>query len=589
MINLNEVREFYNNTQKGRASFQQKLDKKQAQIANEVQGLKSLVSGLQSTDDLWMKALTESWVQLITEASDGLAKMSKMREFNKQFDGLIFMVAGAVNSGKSTLGNFISGQDFSSLGSKAPYTNDQSAFSIFDSNSNQRRPTTHFEEKATECTASIQAFELNKAFTWVDTPGLASLTRENGDLAKRYIEGSDLVIFVMSSDAPMTREDAETLKSLGIDQGKPFSILVTKFDKMESEWCDKKDDIVQKRVPKDETSRRDQERYILEQLKEVELSEYARRLNKDSLIFFSKYCAADAIKTNNPTLWEESGAPKVFSLFNHILESEAVELKRLSPIKNYNAFLRGLVDGHVSQTGDQNRSFSDLLSEADKLKKRLSDEKQKFSDALRRKQGLVVMEASNRATALIRDSLSTSNQTALAQQLQDTLVEVLDQTITPFVREKLSEVLSQENPHLTIDPIQVTIDKIENVYSSVSYAAPSRSAKRGGFGALIGGAIGMLGGPVGAMIGSAIGAGLGSTMGTDKMKTKDIKVGDNSHEVMARAIEDFEKEVLARLNPHFDKLVEATFGEALNRLQSAISELDQSKQRLNNLYMTEKL
>ena len=123
-IDFDVVKQFYSNTQQGQENFQAKLTECQKKIVDEVSVLRSTMNQLQGTKDPWMNAISEPWSKLVKQGMVELEKMSNMRRFNEQFDGLIFMVAGAVNSGKSTLGNFISGKDFAHLQSKAPYTHE---------------------------------------------------------------------------------------------------------------------------------------------------------------------------------------------------------------------------------------------------------------------------------------------------------------------------------------------------------------------------------------------------------------------------------------------------------------------------------
>ncbi len=67
---------------------------------------------------------------------------------------------------------------------------------------------------------------------WIDTPGLGSMTLENGKLAKEYIQSADYIIYPTSSDSPLQRDEVEELKRL-FEQNKKVTICITKSDKFE--------------------------------------------------------------------------------------------------------------------------------------------------------------------------------------------------------------------------------------------------------------------------------------------------------------------------------------------------------------------
>ena len=62
--------------------------------------------------------------------------------------------------------------------------------------------------------------------TWVDSPGLHSVNRANGDLAREYVEHADLILYTMSSQAPGRASDMGEIGELLADK-KSLMVLLT--------------------------------------------------------------------------------------------------------------------------------------------------------------------------------------------------------------------------------------------------------------------------------------------------------------------------------------------------------------------------
>lgn len=584
-INLSEMEKFYFLTKQYQDGIQFEIGKRQKLILEEVDRLREVANLHQSKSDPWIKALIQPWLALLEGSLSSIDNMSKMLDFNESFRGLVFMVAGNVNSGKSTLGNFISGRDFLALESISSIHQDEVTFSILNAENHTRSSINHFAEKETECTSHIQVLELNKSLVWVDTPGIASLTKEHGDLAKSYIEGADLVIYVIDSGSAMNREDLNMIKSLGLDQHKPFTILVSKFDERTSGWDDELEIVVPKKIiPKANKERKEQEESILKTLKDVQLDALAQFLNSETLIFFSKYCAIEALKNNDQALWEGSGAPALFKLFNHILMSEATQLKRLTPIRNFNALLRNMINGQSVE--DENMSsLSHLISMSEIAIDELKQKRDLFDQGLKLTCEEALNDAQNRAVSLLRASLRDKSERELVETLNQILSNELENKVVPFVREQLTGILTQTNLQVSIDPIELTIDKIEKIYADLPYHTPVKSSKRGLLGTLIGGAIGLLGGPLAATIGSMIGKKISGSSNSQKGRVEKVEVGDNLENVIQSTLSAFIREARGQLEIYFARLHTCTFEEILSNAEDLNCELIQSVQRLEELYI----
>lgn len=129
---------------------------------------------------------------------DEFEKILQQEKFRNELENnFIVIVFGKVKAGKSSLGNFIA---------KNNTTNDKATFFIYDEAGNTQdvkelKEIEGEDEFATdnlECTKSIQGFKLN-GLAWIDTPGLGSMVKANGDLAKTYINSADYIIFPANS------------------------------------------------------------------------------------------------------------------------------------------------------------------------------------------------------------------------------------------------------------------------------------------------------------------------------------------------------------------------------------------------------
>ena len=156
------------------------------------------------------------------KSKDKFNQMIEQEAFRSELENkFIIIIFGKVKAGKSTLGNFIA---------KHRLPDQKLAFSEYDQ-AGQEKEIKQLEEidddafatNNLECTSSIQLFKLD-GMAWVDTPGLGSMTKENGDLAKDYIQSADYIIYPTSSDAPLQNDEKAQIKEL-FDQHKTSNHL----------------------------------------------------------------------------------------------------------------------------------------------------------------------------------------------------------------------------------------------------------------------------------------------------------------------------------------------------------------------------
>lgn len=134
-------------------------------------------------------------------------------------DRFIIFIYGKVKCGKSSLGNLI-----------AQYASDQAKFFRFeDANKEvsiqglEELSDDAFEVKATEATTAIQGFRLPGLY-WIDSPGLHSVTKENGELSEKYIAAADLVLFLAKSEDSARASNLEEISRLLNRSGKSMVV-----------------------------------------------------------------------------------------------------------------------------------------------------------------------------------------------------------------------------------------------------------------------------------------------------------------------------------------------------------------------------
>ncbi|MGI9549179.1 MAG: GTPase [Bdellovibrionales bacterium] len=168
----------------------------------------------------------DSWARTWSEASP-------IREFSDSFaNKLIFLVFGKVNAGKSSFCNFLAEQ----------FPEDQvTPFYL------ENGKVVHFEGKfsegVVETTARIQGVELGSNLVLLDSPGLHSVTDENGDLTRKFTDSADAVLWLTPSTSPGQVQELEDLK-IELENRKPLQPVLTRSDFFEED-IDENDELIQ--------------------------------------------------------------------------------------------------------------------------------------------------------------------------------------------------------------------------------------------------------------------------------------------------------------------------------------------------------
>lgn len=278
---------------------------------------------------------------------------------NRHEKSILTLVFADVNAGKSSLGNFVSGwnlKDTSYADLYIPHECEIEDFSKASKEDRGVRKIEYFPENATEATSTIQHYTLQQGLTWVDTPGLHSLTTEHGDLAKEYIQFSDLVVYLTPSSSPFKSDERDMLGEL-FRMGKPVILAITKSDFTQQKVSGGK--IVNAHLPKSDENRKAQEGFVTEQVRQISGCD---NLENSHVLSLSVRLAREAVKSGDGALYAASNLDKFLSQMGAVLSSKAIELKMRRPKTEVNAF----IDRLIGQPGKEEQGFlsiSQLRSE----------------------------------------------------------------------------------------------------------------------------------------------------------------------------------------------------------------------------------
>jgi len=303
-------------------------------------------------------------------------------KFITTFDeSFIVCVFGKVKSGKSFLGNYIMGNAFKKNGIATKYDElGKLQVTVYDkgkiSKSNElaeyvEDTNGQFKEGINETTSTIQYFQLG-GLTWFDTPGIGSITKENEELAEEYIKNADLVVFAMNSDAAGTRQELQEMRSLHKIE-KPILLLVTQSDT--ADWdIDTNGALVTIPVPKSQKDRDDVERYLLDTLQEMGISEVLQ-LGNNKVLTISAKLACDALtgKYDSEKCYEGSNMDAFINRLIDITTSEAANLKEQNPKSRFN----GLISELMLSVDSVNKTVGIFREETRRIRERADEIKMK--------------------------------------------------------------------------------------------------------------------------------------------------------------------------------------------------------------------
>lgn len=214
-----------------------------------VNSMPSVKSSLHEGNPLMVagEAVEQQLSAFISKCANEWNARKATRELAERFnDKAILLIFGKVNAGKSSLCNYIS----------SLFPEGEVKFFYLDEGKLCYSQES-FKEGVTETTARIQGVELCGKLVLLDSPGLHSVTDENGNLTRRFTDSADAVLWLTPSTSPGQVQELDDLK-IELESGKPLLPVITRSDRREED-CDEDGNLISILVNKTPENRKEQE------------------------------------------------------------------------------------------------------------------------------------------------------------------------------------------------------------------------------------------------------------------------------------------------------------------------------------------
>ena len=582
----NKLKSFYKSLQ-DISVINSDLDKKRVELKDKVYAFNNTVKNRTVDEKIFkqnkeMAELLSATIGLIQESSSSwVINFEEMLEKEKFRSDLanyfIIIIFGKVKAGKSSLGNFI-----------AKHKLDRQKVEFFkydEAGRKQDIDDESFDTNNLECTREIQGFKLD-GMAWIDTPGLGSMEKENGDLAKEYIQSADYIIYPTSSDSPLQQDETEQLKEL-FAQNKKVTICITKSDEKEGDECECGSEegcgncnngLIEVLQNKSSSNRKEQECYVNNEINKL------IKNNKESVLgsifSISSHAANKGLEDQDEVLFENSNIPKFYELITKVVEEKATKLKEETPYDGLKSFIDNNILGNDSST--QQNSIKNI-------KKSLQNLDNKIEESLERFQ--VLQNNANSDLASEIESVVAEYYSKIdkfnAKEIFEQIDVELNKKVSDVIQSNINEIFSDFDT--TLKSLTTTLSsnnfEIKDIYNTIEYTTKTRNKRISGgvlgtittigsmaLAPVTGGAslaVGAIAGVVGNYVGGKIGEAIGTTY------TEQIKVGDNKEEVIQR----FKQ---SRLE-NYENLAKGMYGQIQNTFFKPLQNISQEiKSDLND-------
>ena len=502
-----------------------------------------------------------------------VGRYERNTEFRRDHgDSLLVYVYGLVKSGKSSLGNFVAhgrhdpDDEFVSAASGdggGPEFFVRSVASgkeaeIEDANRRIARAR-RFHTDVEEATDRIQGFKL-PGLTWVDSPGLGSVTEANGKLAREYVESADLVLVAMNSAQPGRRVEFDEVRELMGRDKRPM-VLLTRADEIVPD-VNESGEVVGELAMKSDRDREEMKKWVTSELEKL-AGPAARHPG------IATVSALYAERHPNSAGARASGMSELFSLLREIAGSEGVETKRKAPENNLRAFVRDVAgDGEdvgASALVGRLAEFLDVLAHS--------------REGLEERMRQAGTRAENDVTAMIEEEVEHHRANRDSEGLREVVEKRSGEIVEQHLRDAAARAAREIDTalHSLVGPVAERMPEFESVTHEVSRTVRQRSNIGPAAGAAIGGRVGLIFGPVGAAVGSLIGGALGHAVvgHSDKTVAVSVEIGDNAGDVarewishMRPRIRDKTGAAIKRLSADVLAPMESRTGKVVERIEA---------------------
>ena len=532
--------------------------------------------------------LLEETINLIKLVSnDWLKNFDEMIEREKFRSDLsnyfIVIIFGKVKAGKSSLGNFIAKNKLDSQ--KVEFFKYDEAGKKQAIKKLEEIEEDSFATNNLECTVEIQGFKLD-GMAWIDTPGLGSMVKENGDLAKEYIQSADYIIYPTSSDSPLQLDEREQLKEL-FEQNKKVSICITKSDYKDEDECECGSEdgcencnggMVKVLKNKCLSKREGQEKFVKEEI--YKLIPKDKEYILGDIFSISTHTAKKGLDSSDNELFEDSNIPKFYELLTDVIKDKASKLKADTPYEGLKSFIDFNILG--SDIIKQNSSIKNIKLELESLEQVIRESQERFEILKENSSNDLVSEIE---FIISKYSLEINKSNSKEMFLQ--IDSEINKKMFEIIEKNISEILN--NFDASFKSLSTTFSSnefiIEDVYESIKVDTSSRNKKIGagilGLIATVGVGIATGGATLLVQAGATIVAGsiagyAGGKLGEFSGSIDEEKevIGDNKEQVL-------QKFKTSRLL-HYEKIAQGMYNEMQNLFFVPLEKsMDEIKSNLN--------
>lgn len=545
-MNSNEIMyKFYNELDRIEV-INSSLDNKRQILSGFVDELKKDLSNITLDDDLRKtnEELSKMFDEIVSLSKDSIEdwedkfkQMLAQEKFRSDLaNHFIVMIFGRVKAGKSYLGNFIAKHRLEEQ--KAEFFRYDEVGKKEKINKLEELDEEEFKTNNLECTSSIQGFKLS-GLAWIDTPGLGSMTAENGALAKEYIQAADYVLYPSSSGAPFQRDEIEELGKI-FDLNKKVTALITKSDTTIEDECECGSEdgcekcnkgIIKTLANKTKAIRDGQEEWAKNEIAKILNGNKEQMLSE--IFSLSAKTAELAIKNKDDMAFNDSNLPRLYEELTEIVKNKAKKLKQEAPYDGLKSLVSSILNDKehsISSIQDKVKEFKDEMIN---IKDRLEILK---SNCLSDVSSLVHYEIAKNSNSIDKNNLKNKLK-QIDQNIQMQIGHTIEQNI--------KEVIQIYNNSLVNFTEGLGYEfNIEDKMQSVSLPTKKRSKAIWGsiWGAVATIGVGIATGgtslaiQLGATAAAGLGAGyIGGKIGESVSEdgTMNVKVGDNKEEVIS--------------------------------------------------------
>jgi predicted GTPase len=465
-------------------------------------------------------------------------------EFREDFgDSLLVYIYGKVKAGKSSLGNYVAyghGDPDPAVIRATQEGGTQPAFFMRDAaNSSelaQKEKNLHERGKffvgSMEATTEIQGFRL-PGLTWIDSPGLHSVTPENGDLSKSYADAADLILYPMNSGQPGRASDLAEIAGL-LHARKAFVVVISRCDTVDVDFDDEGNE-VKTRLMKTPKDRQDQIDYVRQEILAKAETVARELLDADVITISVSYAQEHA---DDPTMLCESGMSGFFEKLTSLTQAQGVALKRGAPLNNLRTFVDLILD-------DEELSVKGMRADLKTLEGNITRQRNSLERMQRAVTGRVMLDLNPAIEKEVIQHQAGRNVGALSRACSKLVQEIVVRHTTEALAEVLLDTQASINAAVKFDEFK-DLPEFRDLTQDVTLSNEGKGRALGGaLGTLIAGIGVALAIPTGgatllvtgaastaaALAGNWIGAKAGGAMASETTIT--VNVGDNTREVIA--------------------------------------------------------